>query len=145
MRVHKLGQYSDRRIGFAVPGGAPLRLASLHTLYLLVAMEYANWNGWLGFFGEVLLQHARGLTTLVVDWKPRSVGGGDNSSSWSGKMHRKKEDELLRVVAAAPSLQLLKLYGDVPKRWTDYLEENSEIRIVRYPFPWWVEPGMASI
>ncbi|KAI1487809.1 hypothetical protein F5X96DRAFT_124505 [Biscogniauxia mediterranea] len=142
MRVHKLGQYSDRRIGFAVPGGAPLRLASLHTLYLLVAMEHPNWNGWLGFFGEVLRRHARGLTTLVVDWKPRVVGGG---ASWSAKMHRKKEDELLRTVAEAPSLQLLKLYGDVPKRWTDYLEENSGLRIVSYPFSWWVEPGMASI
>ncbi|KAI5924198.1 hypothetical protein F4810DRAFT_709916 [Camillea tinctor] len=143
MRVHKTGQYSDRRIGFAVPGGAPLRLASLHTLYLLVAMEYPNWNGWIGFFGGVLLQHARGLNTLVVDWKPRAVNNDD--STWQGRANKKKEDSFLRLVAGAPNLQVLKLYGDVPQRWVDTLEQCTSVRIVRYRFSWWVEPGMGAI
>ncbi|KAI1505708.1 hypothetical protein F5X99DRAFT_215889 [Biscogniauxia marginata] len=136
LRIHKLGQYSDRRIGFAVRG--TLRFARLRTLYLLVAMEYPNWNGWLAFFGEVV-RHARNLTTLVVDWRPRPVRDG----AWYGRMNRKKEDELLRIIAGAESLQTIRLYGGVPAGWKDYFEANSGIRVVDYPFPWWVEPGLS--
>ncbi|KAF4879311.1 hypothetical protein CGCSCA1_v001548 [Colletotrichum siamense] len=71
MRVHTAG-WGDRRIGFAVHG--KLRFERLRRLYVLVAMEYPNWNRWLGMLGEVT-RRATNLNELVVDWEPRPSSG----------------------------------------------------------------------
>uniref|UniRef100_L2FAZ1 Uncharacterized protein n=1 Tax=Colletotrichum fructicola (strain Nara gc5) TaxID=1213859 RepID=L2FAZ1_COLFN len=78
MRVHTAG-WGDRRIGFAVHG--KLRFERLRRLYVLVAMEYPNWNRWLGMLGEVT-RRATNLNELVVDWEPRPSNGNTKSSGF---------------------------------------------------------------
>ncbi|KAG7062299.1 aromatic compound dioxygenase [Colletotrichum scovillei] len=100
MRVHSHG-YGDRRIGFAVHG--TLRFERLRRLYVLIAMEYPNWNRWLAIFAEVA-RRAEGLAELVVDWEPRP--GPPNPKVWEAKLTEKKHDEFFGVLAALKGLEV---------------------------------------
>ncbi|KAI0867116.1 hypothetical protein F4860DRAFT_456459 [Xylaria cubensis] len=132
MRIEIRGRV-DRRIGFAVHG--PLRFDRLRKLWLLIPLEYPNWNQWLYFFGDVV-RHAPNLKVLILDWAPRPV----RENGWSGRVNAKKENEFFEMIESLKELHTFVIYGDVSARWIDRLK-GSELRIVRHRSRWWREPG----
>ncbi|KAF0327907.1 hypothetical protein GQ607_004738 [Colletotrichum asianum] len=136
MRVHTAG-WGDRRIGFAVHG--KLRFERLRRLYVLVAMEYPNWNRWLGMLGEVA-RRAKNLSELVVDWEPRPSGG--NTKVWEAKLTERKHDEFFKIISDLKNLQVVKFHGDMPAGWRDRFARETSARLVLYKSKWWKEPGM---
>ncbi|CAI0653897.1 unnamed protein product, partial [Colletotrichum noveboracense] len=136
MRVHTAG-WGDRRIGFAVHG--KLRFERLRRLYVLVAMEYPNWNRWLGMLGEVA-RRATNLSELVVDWEPRPSSG--NTKVWEAKLTERKHDEFFRIIADLKNLQVVRFHGDMPPGWRDRFARETSARLVLYKSKWWKEPGM---
>ncbi|KAF4941442.1 hypothetical protein CGCF245_v001541 [Colletotrichum fructicola] len=136
MRVHTAG-WGDRRIGFAVHG--KLRFERLRRLYVLVAMEYPNWNRWLGMLGEVT-RRATNLNELVVDWEPRPSNG--NTKVWEAKLTERKHDEFFRIISDLKNLQVVRFHGDMPVGWRDRFARETSARLVLYKSKWWKEPGM---
>ncbi|KAI0394186.1 hypothetical protein F5Y17DRAFT_273072 [Xylariaceae sp. FL0594] len=136
MRVEMHGRF-ERRIGFAVHG--TLRLSRLRNLWLVIPLERPNWNRWLYFFAEVL-RCAPGLEALVIDWSPRPVLPADG---WAGRLNRKKEDELFRMIGGLQRLHTVRIHGNVSPRWIDKLREVAT-RVVHDPSRWWREPGLDS-
>ncbi|KAJ9137142.1 hypothetical protein NKR23_g9398 [Pleurostoma richardsiae] len=136
-----------RRVGFAVHGN--LRVGRLHVLYLLVAMEHANWNAWLRFAGEVL-RRAGELQELVVDWEPRRTGGGRTGGAAAAKgflaqHERRMEEQFFGVVAGVQTLETLRIHGDVPGYWLARLGEMTSARIVHSRTRWWKEDGRDDV
>ncbi|KAI1370174.1 hypothetical protein F4677DRAFT_439086 [Hypoxylon crocopeplum] len=132
MRVENHG-WNDRRIGFAVRG--VLRFDRLEKLWLLVATEHPNWNSWLSFFGEVI-ERARNLEVLVIDWAPRP----ENAVGWTKRVMEKKESEFHDTIATLQGLRLIQVYGNIPLSWKDRLEKTAHV--THYVFRWWREPGL---
>ncbi|TRX90630.1 hypothetical protein FHL15_008405 [Xylaria flabelliformis] len=132
MRIEIRGRV-DRRIGFAVHG--TLRFDRLRKLWLLIPLEYPNWNQWLYFFGDVV-RHTPNLKVLILDWTPRPVP----EHGWSGRVNAKKEAEFFEIIESLKELHTFVIYGDVSARWIDRLK-GSELRIVRHRSRWWREPG----
>ncbi|KAL0934511.1 uncharacterized protein CTRU02_211310 [Colletotrichum truncatum] len=135
MRVRTHG-HKDRRIGFAVHG--TLRFERLRTLYLVVAMDYPNWNGWLTVFSEIT-QRSSNLTRLLIDWQPRprhvaQVG-------WEAKVTEKKEREFLGILSRLKKLEVITFYGDVAKSWTERVKKVTPAVLISYNSRWWREPG----
>ncbi|KAF9876885.1 short-chain dehydrogenase reductase sdr [Colletotrichum karsti] len=121
MRVHTAG-WGDRRIGFAVHG--TLRFERLRRLYILVAMEYPNWNRWLGMFGEVA-RRAKNLSELVVDWEPRP----NSTKGWEAKLTEKKYDEFFGIVSDLKNLQVVRFHGVMPSGWRERFEKETTARL----------------
>ncbi|KAK2731919.1 hypothetical protein CKAH01_08791 [Colletotrichum kahawae] len=136
MRVHTAG-WGDRRIGFAVHG--KLRFERLRRLYVLVAMEYPNWNRWLGMLGEVA-RRATNLNELVVDWEPRPSSG--NAKVWEAKLTERKHDEFFKILSDIKNLQVVRFHGEMPVGWRERFERETSVRLVLYKSKWWKEPGM---
>ncbi|KAI1317014.1 hypothetical protein F5Y16DRAFT_406743 [Xylariaceae sp. FL0255] len=133
MRV-EMHRRADRYIGFAVYG--PLRFSSLRKLWLMVQIEYPNWNSWLYFFRQVL-ERAPNLETLVIDWKPRPVSNNDRV----GRVNMKKEDEFFQMIGALEKLHTLRIHGNISPRWIGKLREEV-VCVVHDPCRWWREPGL---
>ncbi|KAI1081782.1 hypothetical protein F5B20DRAFT_535360 [Whalleya microplaca] len=133
MRVEMRGR-NERRIGFAIHG--TLHFDRLVKLWLLVATEHTNWNRWLSFFGEVI-QRARNLKALVIDWEPRVFP----YSEWAGRVNTKKEDEFFGIIASLKTLEVIEIHGSIPDGWKSRLEGIAK-HVVYYRYRWWREPGL---
>jgi len=138
-----------RRVGFAVHG--TLRIERLRTLVLSVAMEHANWNTWLHFLRAVL-ERARGLRELIVDWEPRPVPTPEEAGAPEGKrtnfsvrQHAKMEEQFFGLLAGLEALELVRIHGNVPERWRTRLSELSKARIIMIKARWWRDDERGEI
>ncbi|KAJ2893056.1 hypothetical protein MKZ38_009076 [Zalerion maritima] len=139
LRVHHRGFYSGRRVGFAVHG--VLKLERLRKLVLVVDMEHANWNSWLGFFASVG-ERARGVERLVVDWRPRPPSERE-SVGWTARVNGKKEGEFLGAIAGLGRLDTVVVHGTLAQGWKErIMGETAGARTVFFPFRWWREEGL---
>lgn len=121
-----------KRVGFAVHG--TLKIGHLRKLYLVVAMEHANWNSWLRFFQEVLA-HADALKELIIDWEPRlSVGTG---RGFLAAHERRMEESFLQVVAGLKHLDLVRIHGAVASSWKLKLEDMTKVKVTVNNARWW--------
>lgn len=129
-----------RRIGIACHG--VLRPERLSKLVLVVAMEHANWNAWIGFFTELAGRIGRSLDCLVVDWAPRDGGQKAVMASrvtWQQRQYEHKEDEFLRAVAALSGLKKVHLYGRTPVGWKERIEKDTQARVRLFRERWWAD------
>ncbi|KAI0872299.1 hypothetical protein GGS24DRAFT_21450 [Hypoxylon argillaceum] len=133
MRIEMRGRI-ERRIGFAVHG--TLRFDRLRKLWLLIPMEYPNWNRWLYFFRDVV-GRAPDLKVLVVDWAPRPM----LDNGWAGRVNVKKEEEFFQIIEGMKKLHTLSIHGDLSARWIERLKKSVP-RMVHHRSRWWREPGM---
>ncbi|KAI1124603.1 hypothetical protein F5Y10DRAFT_24957 [Nemania abortiva] len=133
MRVEMRGRV-ERRIGFAVHG--TLRFDRLRKLWLLIPLEYPNWNRWLYFFGDVV-RRTPDLRVLVIDWSPRRT----KEIGWAGRVNVKKEEEFFQIIERLKELHTVTIHGDVSAKWIDRLKKTVA-RVVHYRSRWWREPGM---
>ncbi|KAL0934812.1 uncharacterized protein CTRU02_209403 [Colletotrichum truncatum] len=136
MRVHTAG-WGGPRVGFAVHG--TLRFERLQRLYVLVAMEYPNWNRWLGMFSEVS-QRATNLSELVIDWEPRPSSG--SIKGWEAKLAEKKQNEFFNILSGLKNLQVIRFHGEMPTGWRERFEKETPATLFSYRFKWWKESGM---
>ncbi|KAI0533299.1 hypothetical protein GGR58DRAFT_124739 [Xylaria digitata] len=133
MRVEMRGRV-ERRIGFAVHG--TLRFDRLQKLWLLVPLEYPNWNRWLKFFGDVV-RCSPNLKVLIIDWAPKVT----QAKGWDERVNAKKEDEFCDIIESLKELHTLKIHSNISARWIDRLR-SSVPRVIQYRSRWWREPGM---
>ena len=123
-----------KRVGFAVHG--TLKVERLRKLYLVVAMEHANWNSWLRFLQEVLVR-ADSLRELVIDWEPRlAVGTG---RGFLAAHERRMEESFLQVVAGLKQLDVIRIHGSVANAWKLKLKGLADVRVIANPIRWWRE------
>lgn len=134
VRLHGFG--NARRVGVAVHG--PLHWERLRRLALVVAMEHANWNAWLGFLDR-LAPRLAALEHFLIDWAPRPVVA--HATVWAAAQHQKKEDEFLDMLARLPTLRTVHLYGQAPSHWVARLSRDNTVTIKQSPHRWWKEPG----
>ncbi|GAP90769.1 hypothetical protein SAMD00023353_4700170 [Rosellinia necatrix] len=139
LRVHLHGARSQRRVGIAAHGVC--RFERLRRLVLVVDMEHANWNAWLGFLAGALARMPV-LEKLVVDWAPRpSPPTAAAAAAAAARRDEKKEGEFLAAIRALPALRLVCLYGQVPDSWAETLRGAGVLTVKCYPHRWWKEPG----
>lgn len=126
-----------RRIGLAVHG--TLRIPRLRRLVFHVAMEHANWNTWVKFFGHVL-ESAEGLKELVIDWDPRRSPSATRVG-FMAQHEDRMEKRLFKAVAGARHLESLRIHGDIPAHWADELGRmlDGNVRMVCVKERWWLE------
>lgn len=127
-----------RRIGLAVHG--TLRIPRLRRLVFHVAMEHANWNTWVKFFGHVL-ESAEGLKELVIDWEPRRSPSAATRVGFMAQHETRMEKRLFKAVAGARNLESLRIHGDIPAHWADELGNmlGDKVRLVWVRERWWLE------
>ncbi|KAI3393981.1 hypothetical protein diail_3342 [Diaporthe ilicicola] len=126
-----------KRIGLAVRG--TLRIPRLRRLVFHVAMEHANCNTWVRFFGHVL-ESAEELKELVIDWEPRR----SRSATRVGFMAQhedRMEKRLFKAVAGALRLESLRIHGDIPAHWAEELGRmlDGKVKMICLKERWWVE------
>lgn len=132
-----------RRIGFAVHGS--LRVSRLRRLVFQVAMEHANWNTCIGFFGHVMGSYAGGLRELVVDWEPRRGPASSGAIGFLAQQEGRMERRFFEAIAGAPGLEVVRIYGDVPTHWRDRLggmianRQDRAVKVVCVRQRWWRE------
>lgn len=126
-----------RRIGLAVHG--TLRIPRLRRLVFHVAMEHANWNTWVKFFGYVL-ESAGGLRELVIDWEPRRSPSA-RRIGFMAQHEDRMERRLFKAVAGARHLESLRIHGDIPAHWAVELRHmlGERVRMVCVRERWWLE------
>lgn len=126
-----------KRIGLAVRGS--LRIPRLRRLVFHVAMEHANWNTWIKFFGHVL-ESAEGLRELVIDWEPRR-SPSTTRVGFMAQHEDRMEKRLFEAVAGARHLESLRIHGDVPAHWAKELEQmlDGSVKMVCSKERWWLE------
>ncbi|KUI60973.1 hypothetical protein VP1G_08148 [Cytospora mali] len=130
-----------RRIGFAVHGN--LRVPRLRRLVFLVAMEHPNWNTWMKFFGDIV-RSAEGLKELVVDWEPRRAASS-GGIGYLAQQESRMEKRFFEVIAGAPSLEAVRLHGDVPPHWAEKLKgmianrQDKVVKVICLKERWWRE------
>lgn len=127
-----------RRIGLAVHG--TLRIPRLRRLVFHVAMEHANWNTWVKFFGHVL-ESAEGLKELVIDWEPRRSPSAATRVGFMAQHETRMEKRLFKAVAGARNLESLRIHGDIPAHWAEELGNmlGDQVRMVWVRERWWLE------
>ncbi|KAL1853606.1 hypothetical protein Daus18300_011729 [Diaporthe australafricana] len=126
-----------RRIGVAVRG--TFRIPRLRRLVFHVAMEHANWNTWVKFFGHVL-ESAEGLKELVIDWEPRRSPMATRVG-FMAQHEDRMEKRLFRAVAEAPHLESLRIHGHIPAHWVEELDQmlDGKVKVVCMRERWWLE------
>lgn len=127
-----------RRIGLAVHG--TLRIPRLRRLVFHVAMEHANWNTWVKFFGHVL-ESAEGLRELVIDWEPRRSPLPATRVGFMAQHETRMEKRLFKAVSGARHLESLRIHGDIPAHWAEELGHmlGEKVRMVCVRERWWLE------
>jgi hypothetical protein len=112
--------------------------SKLTTLYLVIAMNHANWNAWLKFLRELLSQ-ATQLRELTIDWEPRCRPAAVPQRGWMAGHEGRMEEQFFSLIGGLKELAALRVHGEVGAHWEERLKSVTAARVVMRSVRWWRE------